>query len=172
VVETKHEASILRWTVAPAPIDALAREGAEHLAISAVERLAGAGVFGVEMFLTAEGELLINEIAPRVHNSGHYTIEACQTSQFAQHLLAITGQPLGSTTMTHPAATMVNILGERTGAAEPTGTEAAAHYGAAVHWYHKRDVAPLRKMGHLTVTGDDADECLERALAAREMIDV
>ena len=172
VVETKHEASILRWMVAPAPIAASAKEQAERLAVAAVERLSGAGVFGVEMFLTADGALLINEIAPRVHNSGHYTIEACQTSQFAQHLLAITGQPLGSTAMTQPAAAMVNILGERTGSAEPTGTEAAARDGAAVHWYHKRDVAPLRKMGHLTATGEDAGECLERALAAREVIDV
>jgi phosphoribosylaminoimidazole carboxylase PurK protein len=173
VVETKHDASILRWTVAPAPIDAAVRERAELLAMAAVERLAGAGVFGVEMFLTPDGELLINEIAPRVHNSGHYSIEACQTSQFAQHLLAITGQPLGSTAMIQPAAAMVNILGERAGAAEPTGAgEAAARYGAAVHWYHKRDVAPLRKMGHLTVTGGDAGECLELALAAREVIDV
>jgi phosphoribosylaminoimidazole carboxylase len=173
VVETKHEESILRWVVAPASIDASLTTQAERLAMSAAERLSGAGVFGVEMFLTGDGDLLINEIAPRVHNSGHYTIEACQTSQFAQHLLAITGQSLGSTALTQPAAAMVNILGERAGTAEPTGAdEAAARYGAAVHWYHKRDVAPLRKMGHLTVTGDDTGECLERALAARGVIDV
>ncbi|MFN8593840.1 MAG: 5-(carboxyamino)imidazole ribonucleotide synthase [Thermomicrobiales bacterium] len=173
VVETKHEESILRWVMAPAPIDALAKERAEQLASSAVSRLSGAGMFGVEMFLTGSGDILINEIAPRVHNSGHYTIEACQTSQFAQHLLAVTGESLGSTAMVLPAAAMVNILGERSGTAAPSGgEEAAARYDASVHWYHKRDVVPLRKMGHLTVTGDDAGECLERALAARRMIDV
>ena len=173
VVETKHEESILRWVVAPAPIDIAATERAGRLAIAAVKHLSGAGVFGVEMFLSADGNILINEIAPRVHNSGHYTIEACQTSQFTQHLLAVSGQPLGSTAMTHPAAAMVNILGGRAGTAMPTGSELAAErYDASVHWYHKRDVAPQRKMGHLTVTGDDADECLERALAAERVVDV
>lgn len=173
VVETKHEENILRWVVAPAPIDPVAREQAEHLAISAVKRLSGAGVFGIEMFLSSGGEILINEIAPRVHNSGHYTIEACQTSQFAQHLRAVSGQPLGATAMTYPAAATVNIFGGRAGTAMLSGAgEAAARYDAAVHWYHKRDVAPLRKMGHLTVTGDDAEECLERALAAGRVIDV
>jgi 5-(carboxyamino)imidazole ribonucleotide synthase len=171
VVETVHEESVLRLVLAPAPIDPALAHRAETLARDVMGHLHGAGVFGIEMFLTQDGEILINEIAPRVHNSGHYTIEACATSQFAQHLLAITGRPLGPTTMTYPAAVMVNILGARSGVADQRGTEAAGARGeAAVHWYHKREVRPLRKMGHITVTGDTVEQCLETATAARALV--
>ena len=173
VVETIHQESVLRTVLAPAPIDRLLAARAESLAREVMIRLHGAGVFGIEMFLTADGAILINEIAPRVHNSGHYTIEACATSQFAQHLLAMGGQPLGATAMTSPAAVMVNILGERSGDASPNGAGAAEALGqTAVHWYHKREVRPLRKMGHITVTGDSIAQCLETAEAARALVSV
>lgn len=173
VVETVHEESVLRAVLAPAPIDPALVARAEVLARDAMCHLHGAGVFGIEMFLTREGAILVNEIAPRVHNSGHYTIEACRTSQFAQHLLAITGRPLGPTAMSHPAAVTINILGERSGAADPRGSAAAEALGqTSVHWYHKREVRPLRKMGHITVTGDTVEQCLETANAARALVSV
>jgi 5-(carboxyamino)imidazole ribonucleotide synthase len=173
VVETVHEESVLRLVLAPAPLDPSLAQQAETLARDVMRHLHGAGVFGIEMFLTQDGEILINEIAPRVHNSGHYTIEACATSQFAQHLLAITGRALGSSAMTHPAAVTINILGERSGVADPQGTEEAETLGVtAVHWYHKREVRPLRKMGHITVTGDRVEQCLETADAARALVSV
>src|SRR5205085_1438053 len=100
---------------APAPVDQKIHKRAKRLASQVMEHLKGAGVFGIEMFLTKDGKVYLNEIAPRVHNSGHYTIEACVTSQFEQHIRAITGLPLGSTEMIVPASVMVNILGERKG---------------------------------------------------------
>jgi len=173
VVETIHADSVLRVALAPAAIDQSLSHQAEALARSIVKRLHGAGVFGIELFLTADGELLVNEIAPRVHNSGHFTIEACQTSQFTQHLLAISGQELGPTTMTCGAAVMVNILGQRSGVARPTGRERAeAIRNTAVHWYHKQEVVPLRKMGHITVTGDTVEACLEQANEALMVVSV
>ena len=173
VVETVHQESVLRLVLAPAPIAPTLAQRAETLAREVMTHLHGAGVFGIEMFLTADGDISINEIAPRVHNSGHYTIEACQTSQFAQHLLAVSGRPLGSTAMLHPAAVTINILGERSGSANPSGTETAAALGeTSVHWYHKREVRPLRKMGHITVTGDTVEECLKKATTARALVTV
>lgn len=173
VVETIHEESILRFTLAPAPVDRDVYRSAEALATSVMEHLNGAGVFGIEMFQTQNGEVLVNEIAPRVHNSGHYTIEACKTSQFTQHLLAVSGAQLGDTRMTSKAAAMVNILGGRKGSAAPSGTENAEALGkTTVHWYHKHDVSLLRKMGHITVIGDTVGECLTKAKKARELIGV
>lgn len=173
VVETIHEENILRFTLAPAKIDKKIYQKAENLAKAVMEHLHGAGVFGIEMFLTKNGKVVINEIAPRVHNSGHYTIEACETSQFTQHLLAITGQPLRKTDMIVPAAVMINILGSRIGKANLQGTESAETLGKTyVHWYHKQDVKPLRKMGHITVVGDNLGECLKKTKEARRLISI
>jgi 5-(carboxyamino)imidazole ribonucleotide synthase len=128
-------------------------------------------VFAIEMFLTEDGQVLINEIAPRVHNSGHLTLEGNRTSQFEQHVRAVTGLPLGSTELAVPAVVMVNILGDRAGAAEVEGLdEALAQPGVAVHLYGKAETRPERKMGHVTAVGATVDEALEKAERARNKI--
>jgi 5-(carboxyamino)imidazole ribonucleotide synthase len=124
----------------------------------AVEAVGAVGVVGVELFETTDGTILLNELAPRPHNSGHYTIEGCVTAQFENHLRAILDWPLGATDLVAPAAVMVNILG-RSGdsvAPEPAGLRAAlAVPGAHVHLYGKRRSRPGRKMGHVTALGPD-----------------
>ncbi len=173
VVETFHERNICVEVHAPAEVDLGVQKKAEALAAQAAKELKGAGVFGIEMFLTGEGEVLINEIAPRVHNSGHYTIEACKTSQFEQHIKAITGMPLGSTAMKVPAAVMINILGERDGETTVGGLEAAeAVPDTAVHIYGKSPTKVDRKMGHITATGKTMKEAQARAQKARKAISI
>lgn len=171
VVETIHENNILQVTLAPAPIAEDLRKRAEEFAKKVMEHLEGAGVFGIEMFLTKNGEILVNEIAPRVHNSGHYTVEACITSQFENQLRAVSEMELGETDMKVGAAVMINILGDRSGVAEVAGIEEAEKLGNVfVHIYGKKDVKPERKMGHLTIVGDNLEEVLEKANKARSLI--
>lgn len=173
VVETIHKNNILHLTIAPARVDKKIADKAKNFAIKTMEHLHGAGVFGIEMFLTKEGNVLINEIAPRVHNSGHYTIEACETSQFEQHIRAITGLPLGQPDMLVPAAVMVNVLGERTGPATVQGMEnVLAIPGASVHIYGKKETKPERKMGHITVIGDKIEDVIKNALQARKALSI
>jgi len=172
VVETIQERNICVEVLAPAEINVQARKQAETLALQVVEQLDGAGVFGIEMFLADDGDIIVNEVAPRVHNSGHYTIEGCATSQFEQHIRAITGMPLGSTELVAPAAVMINILGERDGPTAVNGQEQAEALGAAVHFYGKSPTKVDRKMGHLTVTGPDLKTARQQAEAARKIITV
>ncbi len=155
VVETVQKDNICHTVSAPAAIAPISMKQAQEIALAAVSSLDGAGIFGVELFLQADGSVLLNEIAPRPHNSGHYTIEACKTSQFEQHIRAITGLPLGDTHLRVPAAVMVNILGQETNeATQALVDKATAIPGASLHWYGKSDSRPQRKMGHVTVTGD------------------
>jgi 5-(carboxyamino)imidazole ribonucleotide synthase len=173
VVETIQERNICVEVLAPAEVDSSISKQAHDLALKVVENLDGAGVFGIEMFLTNDGQVVINEIAPRVHNSGHYTIEGCATSQFEQHIRAITGLPLGPTNLVAPAAVMVNILGERDGPTEISGVEDATQkHGASVHLYGKSPTKVDRKMGHITATGATLAEARERAEAAGKVITV
>lgn len=173
VVETFHTRNICVEVHAPAEIDPEVQKKAESFAAQAAKELKGAGVFGIEMFLTGESEVLINEIAPRVHNSGHYTIEACKTSQFEQHIRAITGMPLGSTEMKVPAAVMINILGERDGDTIVSGLEEAeAVLDTTVHLYGKSPTKVDRKMGHITATGKTIKEAQARAQKARKAISI
>jgi phosphoribosylaminoimidazole carboxylase PurK protein len=172
-VETVHKNNICHTVTAPAPVDAQVHDNAQKVARDIVALFEGAGVFGVELFLTTDNDVLINEIAPRVHNSGHHTIEYAQTSQFENHIRAITGMPLGSTAPVVPAAVMINILGDRTGPAEPTGlAQAEALGGVRVHVYGKHDTKPERKMGHITVTGDTAQDALHKAQQARALVSI
>ena len=127
-------------------------------------RIAGSGTLsvdpvgeGVELFLTHEGRLLVNEVAPRPHNSGHYTIEACETSQFENHLRGVLDMPLGSPQLRAPAAVMVNLLGTHRAAASPNAPAALAVPGAHLHLYDKAEVRPGRKMGHVTVLAGDLE---------------
>ena len=131
----------------------------------------GVGVFGIEMFLEKDNNVLVNEIAPRVHNSGHFTIESCITSQFEQHIRAITNLPLGDTKMIVKSCVMKNILGEKNGSGVPLGIEKALKIkGVSLHLYGKKESRINRKMGHLTVVGDSVEECLRKANMARRAL--
>lgn len=173
VVETIQENNICHYVLAPAQISPSIKNKAINLATKTTKLLEGAGVFGIEMFKTKDNQVLINEIAPRVHNSGHYTIEACVTSQFEQHIRTVTGLPLGNTEMTVPASVMVNILGERLGPADVVGMDKAlAIPNVSVHIYNKKDTKPERKMGHITVTDKNISAALKKARLARKYINI
>lgn len=178
VVETIHENNICHTVMSPSDIHPLAEVRAKELAREVMTHLQGAGVFAIEMFATADNEVMVNEIAPRVHNSGHLTIEANNTSQFEQHIRAITGLPLGSTDRHVGAAAMVNILGTREGLLDRTGLAAALApvHGVStnVHFYGKTP-KPARKIGHITATtkyGDETGRNIVRkyAQSAREKL--
>jgi len=148
--------------VAPAKIDAATTERARQIALHAIEALDGVGIFGVEMFLTADGQILVNEIAPRPHNSGHYTIEACVTCQFEQLIRVISGLPLGISDLLRPAA-MLNLLGEDSYTGQPLieGLPAAlAIPGLSFHLYDKEVTRPFRKMGHITIVDSELDNAI------------
>ena len=166
-----HDAGILVESVAPAPIDAIVAQDAREIADSLARGLDLVGVLTVELFQLRGGGLMINELAPRVHNSGHWSIEGAATSQFEQHLRAILGLPLGSVEP-HGVAAVVNLLG--TGSdrdARLAGLHSAlGDPGAHVHVYGKRRVFERRKMGHVTVVGVGADDALARARAARALL--
>ena len=166
--------NVLDMLLAPAAIDAAAGAAAEELARRTVAALGGVGVFGVEMFLTADGGLLVNEVAPRTHNSGHHTIEANVTDQFEQHLRAVVGLPLGSTEQLSPAA-MINLLGAPGHRGRPViqGMAAAlAIPGVCVHIYGKAATSPFRKMGHVTVLDHDIAAARRKAEQVRDLIEI
>ncbi len=172
VGENVHEAEILRETMVPARTSETQQDRADDVARSVLEVLEGRGVFGIELFETKGGDILVNEISPRPHNSGHYTIEGAVTSQFEQHVRAVLGLPLGSTELRAPTA-MANVLGDGKEARPVTlsGTESVLSMeGVHFHWYGKREVRPLRKLGHVTVTGPDLDANRQRAIEARETL--
>ncbi|WP_123533091.1 5-(carboxyamino)imidazole ribonucleotide synthase [Halosimplex salinum] len=173
VTETIHEEEILRETVSPARAEESVRERARTVALDVLDVMEGRGVFGIEFFQGPDDEILLNEIAPRPHNSGHWTIEGCHTSQFEQHVRAVTGRPLGPTDRRAPTVS-ANILGdvdERQDAVLSGEDEVFETPRAHLHWYGKHEVYPLRKMGHVTHVGrGDADR--EELLAeVRELRD-
>ncbi|CDZ98100.1 phosphoribosylaminoimidazole carboxylase [Phaffia rhodozyma] len=165
-VETVHEDSVLRLTLCPLRANGgrEVNKKAKQLAEKAVACLSGAGIFGVEMFLMPDGSLLINEIAPRPHNSGHHTIEASHTSQFENHLRAITGLPLGSTALKVPSTAMINLIGlsSTLDSIDACISQALATTGASVHMYGKTECRKGRKMGHITVVADSDEELLAK----------
>jgi len=125
------------------------------------------------MFLDENNQVLINEIAPRVHNSGHYTMDGCKTSQFEQHIRAVTGMQLGPVTSTQPFVAMVNILGERDGLLDIKGLEEAEGIaGVSVYMYGKSPTKIDRKMGHINATGGTMKESIDKARRARSLISV
>lgn len=166
-VETVHEDNICHTVVCPARIEPALVNDAQELARETLRYLEGAGVFAIEMFAT-DNDVLINEIAPRVHNSGHHTIEANVTSQFEQHIRAITGMPLGPTRLRSVAVAMINILGKRE---EPLRRDGLENILALANTYpHFYGKAPkkARKIGHITVLGSSVEEVLRTANQARE----
>ncbi|WP_423745470.1 5-(carboxyamino)imidazole ribonucleotide synthase (plasmid) [Haladaptatus sp. SPP-AMP-3] len=159
VGENVHEEEILRQTVVPARTPDEVRERAEEVAREVLSALSGRGTYGIELFEGEDGTISVNEIAPRPHNSGHYTIEGALTSQFEQHARGVLGYPLGATDLRGPVVSS-NILGDvdEPETASLSGVEGVLSTpGAAFHWYGKRQVRPLRKMGHVTLVGDDLD---------------
>jgi phosphoribosylaminoimidazole carboxylase PurK protein len=173
VVETIHRDHICHTVFMPAPVSASVQKEAEHVALSVLRALNGAGVFGIELFLTKEGKVLVNEVAPRVHNSGHITMDANETSQFEQHIRAITAMPLGSTAMRCEGAVMINILGDRNGVARPEGIAVAEALGdTRVYIYGKQETKLGRKMGHINVCASSLDEAFAKASQAREHVSI
>ena len=171
VVETIQKNHICHIVKAPADINPKAADNASRIAKMAIEAIGGIGVFGVEMFLVENDQIMINEIAPRPHNSGHYTIEACITSQYENHLRAILGYSIGSTMMLQPAAVMVNLLGNREGVSNVSGVSGALRIpGVHVHIYCKKLTRKNRKMGHVTIVGETVEESLDKALKASNLI--
>lgn len=160
VSENVHVNSILDETTVPATISETTNKEAMVIAKQAIEAFNGYGMFCIELFITIDGRVLVNEIAPRPHNSGHYTIEGCYTSQYENHIRAILGQPLGDTTLIRPSA-MKNLIGDHNGIACVKGlSEAYNHPGVKVHIYGKEKVATGRKMGHITATAPTVEEAL------------
>lgn len=171
IVETVHKDSICHTVVAPAGIRPALLTDAQDIAHETLRELDGAGVFAIEMFAT-EDEVLINEIAPRVHNSGHHTIEANVTSQFQQHIRAITGMSLGSTAMRSPAAAMINILGKREEPLTRKGLDKVLALPDTHPHFYGKSSRPARKIGHITVLGSSVEEVLKTANQAREELSV
>lgn len=159
VTETIHREEILRTTVTPARTTDAVSQRARSIAEDVLAELPGRGVFGIELFETKSNDVLVNEIAPRPHNSGHWTIEGAVTSQFENHIRAILGWPLGSTSVRDPTVT-VNLLGNLPDTTDwsLSGMESVLSTpNAHLHWYGKREVRPLRKMGHVTLTTLDGE---------------
>jgi 5-(carboxyamino)imidazole ribonucleotide synthase len=151
----------------PAPVSETVTRRAADIARQAAEAYGCVGVVGVELFELADGRILVNEIAPRPHNTGHYTIDACVTSQFENHLRAVLDLPLGDPSLVRPAAAMVNVLGHREGPTSAhTLADALAVPGVRVHVYGKRAIRPGRKVGHVTALGASTSEALTRAYEA------
>jgi 5-(carboxyamino)imidazole ribonucleotide synthase len=169
VAENQHAHGILDVSVVPARISAALAEQARAAAVTVASRLSYNGVLCVELFVLRDGRMLANEIAPRPHNSGHYTIDACVTSQFEQQARVLCGLPLGATALHCPAA-MVNLLGELWAGGEPRWEHVLRHPGAKLHLYGKAEARPGRKMGHFTVLAESGDAALATALQAKSLL--
>jgi 5-(carboxyamino)imidazole ribonucleotide synthase len=169
VIENDHRHHILDVSTAPATVPAAVEKRAIELARTVLEQLQVVGVLCIEMFLTRRGELLINELAPRPHNSGHLTFDASVTSQFEQQLRAVCGLPLGSTELLHPAA-MANLLGDLWAGGEPDWASALAIPDVKLHLYGKIEPRRGRKMGHLTALAGSSAEAREKVLEARRRL--
>jgi 5-(carboxyamino)imidazole ribonucleotide synthase len=169
LIKNSHHNHILDVSLMPAALSPAVAASAVDLAQAVLETLDVVGVLCVEFFLASDGRLLINELAPRPHNSGHLTIDACPTSQFEQQLRAVCGLPLGSTRQVQPAA-MANLLGDLWQSGPPNWAAACAFPGVNLHLYGKLEARPGRKMGHLTAVAGSVAEAERLALAAREAV--
>lgn len=173
LAENIHENHILSQSIVPARVDEAVARMAREIAIRVAEGLELVGLIGVEMFVTPDGSVLVNEIAPRTHNSGHYTMEACTVSQFEQQVRAVCGLPLGLPELKSPAV-MVNLLGDLWVEGSPRWAELLQTKGVALHLYGKGEARPGRKMGHFTVTRASIDQArsvvtdLRKRLACRD----
>lgn len=163
--KTVQENHICVAVVSPAPVDEAIQKKAQELAVKATEAIDGKGIFAYEFFLTKNKDVLLNESAPRPHNSGHYSIEGCVTSQFENHIRAVLGLPLGSTGLRKPAVVMINLLGtDKRKSQVGHALDAMKISDGHLHMYGKTDSRPGRKMGHFTLLGEDMDETYKKAI--------
>lgn len=171
VVETIQKDHICHTVIAPAKVKENVRRKASKIAMDCVKAVKGMGLFGIEMFYTKDGRILVNEMAPRPHNSGHYTIEGCVTSQFENHIRSILSLPLGSTEMVNRSAVMINLLGKtnKEGVVKNYAS-ALADKDIHLHIYGKKNSRVGRKMGHITVTGSNSAAILKKAKATEKKI--
>ena len=169
-IENSHVRHILDVSVAPAAVGGAVAAQAVVVTRSVMAALDYVGILCVEFFVARDGRLLVNELAPRPHNSGHLTFDACRTSQFEQQLRAICGLPLGSPEMVQPAAAMANLLGDLWSSGAPNWTAALGLADVKLHLYGKREARPGRKMGHLTTLAATREEARERVLLARSLL--
>ena len=167
--ENRHRHHILDVTTSPALVPAPVAQQAVDIARTILESLQYIGILCVEFFLSTDGELLVNELAPRPHNSGHLTFDASVTSQFEQQVRAVCGLPLGSTELLRPAA-MANLLGDLWADGEPNWAAACRNPNVKLHLYGKEDARPGRKMGHLTSMGRSVEEAMDRVVSARDAL--
>ncbi|GAB4236079.1 MAG: 5-(carboxyamino)imidazole ribonucleotide synthase [Stanieria sp.] len=154
VVETYQQDQVCRWVIAPGDVSEEVQQQVKAIATTLLTKLEVVGILGLELFLTADGKVLVNEVAPRTHNSGHYTLDACETSQFKMQLQAVTNLPLGSPRLKAAGAVMVNLLGYEHSENDDylkITDQLAAIPSSYVHWYGKNQSRPGRKLGHVTV---------------------
>ena len=163
VVETQQENQVCRRVIAPAPVDLSIQKAVQKIAQTFIEAIEGVGIFGLEFFLTPDDRLWINEVAPRTHNSGHYTLDACYTSQFEQQIRAICNLSLGCPDLKYTSAVMINLLGyESANHGYEYQRQALAQIPqASLYWYNKSQARPGRKMGHLTIVFDEKSDRLD-----------
>ncbi|MCK9279635.1 MAG: 5-(carboxyamino)imidazole ribonucleotide synthase [Melioribacteraceae bacterium] len=173
IVESIQKNHICKLVIAEADIPNKIKKEVIHIAHKCIEAIEGEGIFGIEFFLTSENKLLVNEIAPRPHNTGHYTLDACVTSQFENHILSVLGLPLGETFMLRPKAVMINILGKN------NGTSVISNYSSILkqsdlhlHLYGKDKSRKGRKMGHITAIGNSVDALLIKVKKADRQIKI
>jgi 5-(carboxyamino)imidazole ribonucleotide synthase len=168
IVETQQENQVCRRVIAPADLPASIVKEVEAIARTLLESLQVVGIFGIELFLTSEGKVLVNEIAPRTHNSGHYTIDACTPSQFEQQLRAVCGLPLETPNLKSDGALMVNLLGYETSQSEylDKRQQLAKIPNAFIHWYGKTESRPGRKLGHVTVLLNSSRDLRREAISS------
>lgn len=172
VTENRHRDGILDVSLAPARVDEAVRQEAVAIATAIAASLDYCGVLAVEFFVCADGRLLVNELAPRPHNSGHWTLDGAVTSQFEQQVRALCGRPLGET-KAHGGAAMVNLLGDLwRGAESPAWEPVLRRPGARLHLYGKREARPGRKMGHVTCLGDSPERALNEAVQLKHELGI
>ncbi|MCP6759107.1 MAG: 5-(carboxyamino)imidazole ribonucleotide synthase [Fischerella sp. CENA71] len=171
IVETQQEEQVCRRVIAPADIPSHVQKEIENMSDTLLNSLEAVGVFGIELFLNADDKVLVNEIAPRTHNSGHFSLDACETSQFEQHLRAVSGLPLGNPKLTCPCAIMVNLLGYESSTNDYITKRQKIKQipQSYVHWYGKTESRPGRKLGHVTVLLDHQNQ--EQAMAIARTIE-
>lgn len=171
VIETYQPSGVCRVVRAPAPFSAAIQQQASEVAQATAAALGGLGILAVEMFLTSKGQILVNELAPRPHNTGHYSIEGCYCSQFENTIRAALGWPLGDPQLRHQSAVMVNVLAPTTRPLESSLIQTALKPQVHVHWYDKRSAKPGRKIGHITAVGAEPSEVEARAQAAVDQLE-
>lgn len=173
-VETYQPNQVCRWVIASGDISTEVQTEVKQIATYLLTQLEVVGILGIELFLTSQSQVLVNEIAPRAHNSGHYTLDACETSQFEMQLRALSGLPLGSTELNCSGAVMVNLLGYEYSRQDylEKRQELSGIPGSYVHWYGKTDVRPGRKIGHVTVLPEETETTLIPKIRQQQLLKI